>query len=84
MPVLAAKTLAYPLCAEDEWRVETVIEESLEAPVEAGAPAGYMALIVNGEEVARSELTAGEAVRRRTLWGALKKWLSSLPFFGRN
>lgn len=84
VPLIAAKTLAYPLCAEDEWRLETVIEESLEAPVEAGAAAGYMALIVNGEEVARSELTAGEAVRRRTLWGALRQWLSSLPFFGRN
>ena len=82
--VCAEETLAYPVCGEDQWSVETVIDEPAEAPVKAGDVLGYMALHVNGEEKARTNLTACADVGRRTLWGTIRGWLSFLPFFGRN
>jgi len=80
--VHAEETLVYPICAGDRWEVRTVIEEALEAPVRAGETAGYMTLIVEGEEVGRTTLVAGSDVGRRTLWGTIRGWFAALPFFG--
>ena len=71
--LVAEEGLAYPLSAEDEWRVDVHAEETLEAPVVQGQEAGYLALTVNGEEVGRISLRAQEEVRRWNLMTFIRR-----------
>ncbi|MBQ2955165.1 MAG: D-alanyl-D-alanine carboxypeptidase [Clostridia bacterium] len=80
----AEKTVRYPVCAEDEWSVQTEAEERLEAPVTEGQAAGHTALIVDGEEIAGTDLIARRSVRRMGLFSRFIRWLRTLPFFGKN
>lgn len=82
--ICAAESLCYPICASDEWRIEVQVNESLQAPVQAGDCAGYMAIIVNGEESARTELIAQTDVPRWSLLKTIREWLSNLTVFGKN
>ena len=77
----AKEMLSYPVGAADTWSVEMYPADVLEAPVEAGEPAGYMALMVNGEEAARTELIAERDVKVMSLGTRIRRWLSFLPFF---
>ena len=79
----AEETLAYPICQADEWRIEVCAESELEAPVSAGDEAGYMAIIVDGKEAARTALVTAEDVLRRSFVHSLREWLKGLPFFRR-
>ena len=80
----AREALTYPIGAADQWRIEVNAETELEAPVLAGDEAGYMAIIVNGQEAARTALIAEEDVPRRSLIRSVREWLSKFPFFGRS
>lgn len=76
----AEATLQYPLCEGDDWQVQTQVEEMLEAPVRAGDSAGYMALVVNGEEVARTELVSMENVEKWNIGRAFRRVLKFWRF----
>lgn len=80
----ARETLAYPVCAEDEWRMELNAPAELEAPVLAGDEVGYMAIIAGGKEAARTALVAAEDVPRRSFMDSVREWLGWIPFFGRS
>ena len=69
----AKDTLRYPLCEGDRWRIEVHQEEMLEAPVQAGDVAGYVALIVEGKEAARTELVAMESVEKWSFVKAIRR-----------
>lgn len=84
VPITAAQNLSYPIGRDDVWRVETYAAQSLGAPVQAGGIAGYMTLIVNGEERARVDLIAAQSVQRRTFGTTIRGWLNFLPFFRGN
>lgn len=71
----ARQALSYPVSAGDQWALEIHPVETLEAPVSAGQEAGYAVLRVNGEEAARSELTACRSVEKRSLLTWLKRLL---------
>ena len=79
----AQETLVFPIGKADRWNLEMNIREEMEAPVQAGETAGYMALIVDGEEAARTALVAAEDVPRRSFWFSLSQWLKKLSPFGR-
>lgn len=79
----AEETIVYPICQGDRWRVEIHAENELEAPVSEGDEAGYMAIVVEGEEAARTKLVAAEDVARRSFLNSIRQWLGRLPFFGR-
>ena len=80
----AEKMLCWPIGIADEWHVELHAQEEMEAPVQKGDEAGYLAIIVNGEEAARTALLAGEDGLRRTFWTVLRSWLNRLPFLAGN
>jgi len=82
--LIAEETLAYPIGIGDEWHIELHEEKTLEAPVCAGDSAGYMALIVDGNEVGRTALAASEDVPRRTFLFSVGEWLARWTSFGRN
>lgn len=77
----AKESLAYPLCEGDIWQVEVHAEEMLEAPVWAGDTAGYAALIVNGEEAARTELLVQESVPKWSFARAFRRVLEFWRIF---
>lgn len=80
----AEEALVYPIGASDQWRVALHPYEEMEAPVQRGDAAGYMAIVVNGEERARTVLLVAEDVPRRTFFTAIRSWLRRLPVFGGN
>ncbi len=82
--IAAAQPLRYPIGKNDVWSVETYAADSLKAPLQAGDVAGYMTLIVNGQEAARTELIAQNDVPERTLIGTVREWFNFIPFFREN
>lgn len=67
----AEETVFWPVCAADQWHVGMHAEEALEAPVFEGQSVGYLSMMVNGEEVARTELLIGSDVPRLSFWRRL-------------
>ena len=64
-------------------RKELVLAEEAEAPVEAGQSLGYLRLMdAEGNELARTELTAGETILRAS-WGSVLLQLLRILFLGR-
>lgn len=82
--LIAEETLAYPIGIGDEWHIELHAQESIEAPVSAGDGAGYMALVVDGEEAGRTALIASEDVPRRTFLFSVREWLARWTSFWKN
>ncbi len=82
--ITAARSLSYPISKNDVWSVETYAADSLKAPVQAGDVAGYVTLIVNGQEAARIELIAQNDVPERTLIGTVREWFNFSHFFRGN
>ena len=63
-------------------RKEFVLAEEAEAPVEAGQSLGYLRLMdAEGNELARTELTAGETILRASR-GSVLLWLLRFLFLG--
>ena len=80
----AQESLAYPIGRTDEWHVQLQAQEEMEAPVRKGDAAGYLSVVVNGKEAARTAIVAAEDAPRRTFMTLLRSWLRRLPIFGRN
>ena len=64
--------MAAAVCEGDAWRVLLEVDE-LRAPVRAGQVCGRIALEVNGEVLAQSDLLAAREVARRDFWAALRR-----------
>ena len=63
--------------------MELSVRDELEAPVQAGEAAGYMSVVIDGEEAARTALIAAQAVEQRSFWFSVRRWLRNLTGFGR-
>lgn len=79
----AQETLVFPIGKADRWNVELSVRDELEAPVQAGEAAGYMSVVIDGEEAARTALIAAQAVEQRSFWFSVRQWLRNLTGFGR-
>ena len=80
----AEDDLAYPIAPSDEWNLTVYSAEVLEAPVSAGDKAGYLILTVNGEECGRVDALVREDVPKWSVMSAVRRWFSSMAFFGGN
>ena len=72
--LVAAEALAAPVAEGERWRVEYVLPDRLEAPVEAGQAVGTARfLLEDGSVLAETSLFAARAVPRNDLPSALRK-----------
>lgn len=75
---VAAQDLAVTVEKEKATQVRKVVEvePKINAPVEAGAPLGAVFLQLEGKELARIPLVAGQAMARQTALGAIRETIA--------
>lgn len=61
-PLLAARSFSWPLGSGETLTTRLEIPDQLEAPAQAGTPAGQEIVLVNGREVGRVDLICGEDI----------------------
>ena len=64
IPVLAADSFSYPVGEGEKLTVKLELPEALDAPVQAGASAGWASILLDGAEVGRVKLVCGVSVPR--------------------
>ena len=78
VPVVYGGNFSYPVAREEKFEVQTTLADCCFAPVKAGSTVGEAVFILNGKEIGRVPLLAGEAVeslpraaQEKTVWSRI-------------